>query len=86
MVEKSIMGFFIVRWNMEQLARLTQFRGFRKIRKNAVKLTALLYLREALLEERYEECAGFIDVASEFGAQPFEIQNILEDPRRVPQA
>ena len=71
---------------MEQLARLARFRGFKRVRKNAVKLTALLYFREALVEERYEECAGFIEVAREFGAQEFEIQNILEDPRRVPQA
>ena len=72
--------------NMEQTANPTRYKGFQRIRKNAIKLTALLYLREALLEERYEECAEFIAVARQFGAQPFEIQNILEDRRRIPQA
>jgi len=61
-------------------------RGPLKVKRNPVKLTALLYLREALLEERYEECAGFIAVACEFGAQPFEIENLLEDLRRTPRA
>ncbi len=62
-------------------------RGFQRgprVRKNAVKLTALLYLREALLAERYEECAGCIATALEFGAKPIEIQYLLEDPRRRP--
>ena len=71
---------------MEQTAHPIRYKGFPRVRKNAVKLTALLYLREALLEERYEECAEFIAIAYQFGAQAFEIQNILEDRRRVPQA
>ena len=58
--------------------------GISRIKKNPVKLTALLYLREALLEERYEECADFITIAREFGANEFEIQYLLEDPRRRP--
>ena len=61
-----------------------RFQGMRLTRKNPVKLTALLYLREALLNERYEECADFIAIAKEFGAEPFEIQYLLEDPRRKP--
>lgn len=56
----------------------------RRIAKHPVKLTALLYLRDALREERYEECAELIEIAHEFGAKPFEIQNLLEDPRRMP--
>ena len=52
--------------------------------KHPIKLTALLYLREALLNEVYEECAGAIEVAKEFGAEDFEIRNLLEDPRRKP--
>lgn len=54
--------------------------------RHPIKLTALLYLREALLEEQYEQCAEFIAIAKEFGAQEFEIQNLLEDPRRRPNA
>jgi len=56
----------------------------RRVKKNPVKLTALLYLREALLEGKYEECAEFIKVAKEFGAKSFEVQDLLEDPRRMP--
>ena len=56
----------------------------RQIKKDPVKLTALIYLRDAILRERYEECREMITIAKEFGAEGFEIQNILEDPRRVP--
>ena len=59
-------------------------KGFRQIKKNPVKLTALLYLREALLAENYEECPVFIQIARDFGAQNFEIINLLEAPNRVP--
>jgi len=54
------------------------------VRKDPVKLTALLYFREALLGERYEECPEFIRVAREFGAQALEIQELIEDARRLP--
>ena len=56
----------------------------RKVRKEPVKLTALLYLREALRKERYEDCPQFVRVAKEFGAQEREIVELLEDPRRMP--
>ena len=59
-------------------------RGFRRANRDPVKLTGLLYLKEALLEERYEDCALFIQIAREFGAQDYEINNLLEDPRRNP--
>lgn len=70
---------------MEQTVNLNRFRGIRHVRKNPVKLTALLYLKEALLEERYETCAEVIAIAREFGAEGFEIQALLEDSRRIPQ-
>ncbi len=56
----------------------------RKTSQHPVKLTALTYLREALLNEVYEECAFAIQIAKEFGAQDFEVENLLEDPRRKP--
>ena len=59
------------------------FGRFLRIKKHPVKFTALLYLREALLEERYEECAQIIGIAIEFGAQPLEIQQLLENPKRL---
>ena len=52
--------------------------------KHPVKLTALLYLKEALRKEQYELCPEIIAVAKEFGAASFEIQDLLEDPRRSP--
>ena len=52
--------------------------------KHPVKLTALLYLKEALRRERYEDCPEIIAVAKEFGAADFEIQDLLEDQRRRP--
>ena len=55
-----------------------------RVKRNPVKLTALLYLRGALQAEQYEECAQFIRVAKEFGAQDREVVELLEDPRRMP--
>ena len=52
--------------------------------KHPVVLTALLYLREALLHEEYEKCRELIAIAEEFGAQEKDISYLLEDPRRVP--
>lgn len=59
---------------------------FRRIKRDPVKLTALLYLREVLLTEQYEQAFDIIAIAREFGAESFEIQNLLEDPRRMPKA
>ncbi len=52
--------------------------------KHPIKLTALLYLKEALLKQQYELCPEIISVAKEFGAVHFEIQDLLEDQRRSP--
>ena len=52
--------------------------------KHPVKLTALLYSKEALRKEQYELCPDIISVAQEFGAAPYEVQDLLEDPRRSP--
>ncbi|MBN1586709.1 MAG: hypothetical protein JW937_04690 [Candidatus Omnitrophica bacterium] len=56
----------------------------RYVKKNPLKLTALLYLREALLWEEYEQCPELIGLACELGAQDFEVRDLLEDPRRRP--
>ncbi len=53
--------------------------------KHPVVLTALLYLRDALIREEYEKCRELIAVAEEFGAQEVDINYLLEDPRRVPE-
>lgn len=54
------------------------------VKKDPVKLTALLYLKEALVKQRYEICRIFVEVALEHGADPREIEELLEDPRRRP--
>jgi hypothetical protein len=54
------------------------------VKKHPIKLTALLYLKEALQRQRYEDCQELIGVAREFGAAEFEIKDLLEDPRRSP--
>ena len=55
-----------------------------QVKKDPVKLTALLYLREAVVAQRYEECPAFIQIAREFGAKERGIDELLEDPRRTP--
>lgn len=58
---------------------------WRKVtRTHPVKLTALWYLKEALVKEDYEICSDLIAIAKEFGANDFEIYALLEDPRRNP--
>ena len=57
----------------------------RRTSRHPVKVTALLYLKEALVNEVYEDCPLAIEIAKEFGAEEFEIQNLLEDPRRKPE-
>ena len=56
----------------------------RRRSRDPVRLTALIYLREALIEARYEDCAEMIAIAKEFGALDAEIRLLLEDPRRHP--
>ena len=58
--------------------------GNQLVRNHPVKLTALLYLKDALKQERYEECAGIIAIAKEFGATEAQVRYLLEDPRRTP--
>lgn len=50
--------------------------------KHPVRLTALIYLKEALLAERYEECKELVDIAKEFGAKEMDLRILLEDARR----
>ena len=69
---------------MTQLINDIKHSGNARLKRHPVKLTALIYLREALLEERYEECPVFIRIAREFGARPIEVRYLLEDPRRHP--
>ena len=89
MIEK-IVGFFVAKEEEEEekkmpkIAENARAPTLLRIQKNPIKLTALLYLKEALKKERYEECPELIRVAKEFGAQDREVEELLEDPRRTP--
>jgi hypothetical protein len=80
------MGFLLFRRKESEMLKTESAGGPRRRirRKNPLKLTALLYLREALQREQYERCAELIRSAEELGAAPYEIQDLLEDPRRRP--
>lgn len=71
---------------MANLARTGQKHDLnqRRLKWHPVKLSALLALKEALVNERYEECREMIAIAREFGAAETEIYYLLEDPRREP--
>ena len=83
MTEKSVVGFFALGGYMNQELGVRIPPGRRRTEVDPVALTALLYLREALLEERYEECAAIIQIALEFGAGKARVGYLLEDPRRA---
>ena len=92
MIAKAVMGFCALRGqiphNREAVMisrtktqlKLTGREGLLQTNRDPVKLTALLYLKEYLLRERYEECAEIVEIAREFGALPVEIRNVLENP------
>lgn len=91
MIGKTIVGFFIWRMDTKKegqtMPAIHENAGpptVLRVRRDPVKLTALLYLKEALLKQRYEQCAQFIAVAKEFGAQEREVEELLEDARRTP--
>ena len=69
---------------MNPTVRTNAITRCRRRTRDPVKLTALIYLREALISERYEDCSEFIAIAKEFGALDAEIRALLEDPRRHP--
>ena len=42
-----------------------------------LKATALLYLKEALVKEEYEDCSNLIQNAKDFGAEAKEINELI---------
>ncbi len=42
-----------------------------------LKATALLYLKEALVKEEYEDCSNLIQNAEDFGAEALEINELI---------
>lgn len=47
-----------------------------------LQVTALTYLQDALVNERYEECADLVRAAKEYGATLAEIRAILAEAAR----
>ena len=56
--------------------------GLRVPKSDPVMVTALIYLRDALRAEKYEECAICVKIAQDFGASPADLRPILENPFR----
>ncbi len=77
---------FLFNQKEEVMIKTMPTTGGQRVRKSRhpLKLTALLYLKEALARQQYEKCAEIVALAQEFGAAAFEIQDLLEDPRRSP--
>lgn len=44
-----------------------------------LKVTSLLYFKDALKRERYEDCADLIKSAKQFGASQKEIRQLITD-------
>mgnify|MGYP000949388961 CR=1 FL=1 len=55
-------------------------------RDEVLKVTTLLYFKEALLRERYEDCAELIRIAKGFGAEPGEVSGIIAECNRGEEA
>jgi len=44
-----------------------------------LRLTALLYLQEALVAQKYESCRELIDTAKELGVEQGDITSVITD-------
>ena len=47
-----------------------------------LKVTALIYLKEALQNEKYEECTELTKIAKRFGARTSEIKGVITESNR----
>lgn len=52
------------------------------VRDEVLKATALLYFKDALFRERYEDCAELIRAAKGFGAEQAEISEVIAESNR----
>ena len=43
------------------------------------KTTTLLYLRDALEKQSFEECKELVGIAKNYGAKPQEVQEVIAD-------
>lgn len=54
-----------------------------RVADGVLKATSLIYFKEALVNEQYEDCADFIRTAQSFGAQQSEISRIIAEVIRT---
>ena len=47
--------------------------------KETLRLTSLLYLKEALRKEAYEQCAQILGEAKEIGVDPEEVRKLVQE-------
>lgn len=62
---------------MENNALLNQEAAFGA--DQLVKVTALLYLKEALVNQEYETCPDLIDTARKLGVDPGDISALIKE-------
>lgn len=51
-------------------------------RDEVLKATSLLYFREALFNEKYEDCGELIRIAKRFGARQSDIRRVIAQSNR----
>jgi hypothetical protein len=44
-----------------------------------LKTTSLIYFKEALVHQQYEDCRGLVRLAKEYGARPSEIRKVIAE-------
>ncbi len=54
-----------------------------RVADGVLKATSLIYFKETLVNEQYEDCADFIRTAQAFGAQQSEISRIIAEVIRT---
>ena len=47
-----------------------------------LKITALLYFKEALVDQEYEQCPALIANAKRYGARRADIKQVIEEVRK----
>lgn len=50
-----------------------------KVQDELLKVTALLYLKEALVNQEYEQCPVLIKTAQRFGAGKQDIRKVIDE-------
>ena len=51
-------------------------------RDEVLKVTSLLYFKEALFNEEYEDCKELIRIAKRFGARQTDIRRVIAESNR----